>query len=487
MYPVRSSEQLLQHTGQGDASVFAPADFTPINHFIAANHADKVFKEKQKAARDAKMSEQRTYNPDATWAPYQQQQDAKFSGTGGYLEKKATIDRQGITDPMHPDVLALAALKNEIIQNGGKAKDMQKAYLDAVDVASKDSNIKKDQAISEMNDLIYNEDGSAITPIEKANPRAFQDILNKPEHFNLQSYGGAVAKQIPESVRSYLHEERTLGGERVNEDQVKSKFHIYDNNGKLVTDPEGNPIVNVTPETKQIFNSFDPRAKVAVQYELNKQNEEIAAQNALPENKANQKPLVTEEDVIRKYLSPYAYNNINKNVGTLNKPNRPSSGLSDEEKINARHSSIMGILNGDQAEAGNLVGGSIDGRKIDDVNFVKNDVTKSIHIGKSINPETGQASGNAAGRAKNIEVPKYEVVFTMAGKEGAAKEIRLGANTKRELYYKINNVYNTGPGQNKISKELLDKNRANNPIGEDEEEDPAELNNEETKDPAGIL
>jgi hypothetical protein len=312
MYQVRSSDQLLQHQGEGSAYIYHPFDPGVALHMLAANRADKIARERAIADRDEKLDAALKYNPKEIAAPYQQEQQAKYEQL---LGQKAKLLQNHIYDPSHPERLTYEAMKNEMEQNAQRGKDAMAAYTTTSAAIAKDKYLKQEQAQSAANDLLHDETGTSRLPINQVNPEEFSKVPNQPQHFNLQSYGEDVAKAIPESVRSYLHQERLLGGERINEDIVKSKFHEYDNNGKLIKDQNGNPVVAVTPETKQIFYNQDPRAKAAVQYEL-------ARQNALPENQ--DKPL-TEDDIVRQHLSPYAYSNINRNIGTLNKPNEGSS------------------------------------------------------------------------------------------------------------------------------------------------------------------
>ena len=318
MYRVRSSDELLQHTGQGDAYVFNPLDLSVLNHSIMANKADAAAKQKALADRDAQLAEQLKYNPKAIHAPYQQEQQQKYDNL---LKMKAGLLQNHVYDPSHPDRIAYENAKNELEQDWQKANDIMGTYKSTSDQIQKDPYLKQEQAQRAANDLLHDDSGVSRKPIREVNPQAIGQVVNDPQHFNLQTYSEDFAKETPENVRSYLHEERLLGGRRTNEDIVKSKFHVYDDDGNLVKDEKGNPVVNITPESKHLFFNKDPRARAAVDYEVKKQNDEISAYNSLPENKNSQKPLVTEDDVLRQYVSPYAYSNVNKNVGTLNKPN----------------------------------------------------------------------------------------------------------------------------------------------------------------------
>jgi hypothetical protein len=453
-------------------------DFSPIQHYLIANHADKLHRQAAIADRDEKLANQLKYNPKEIAAPFQAEQDAKYAGPGGLLEQRAKILQNHIYDPAHPERQKYDAMVNELEQNSQRGKDAMAAYQNTSAAIQKDPYLKQEQAQSAANDILHDENGTSRLPINQVNPQEFSKVLNDPEHFNLQPYGQATAKEITPDVRTFLHEERSMGGKRIDENHVKTLFHEYDDNGNLKKDPEGNPIIAITPATKQVFYNKDPRAKAAVQYEMNKQNQEIAAWNQDPENRFNQKQPVTEDHIIKQVLAPYAYHQENKQIGSLQKPSAASGkGAKDIETALGRHESIYKILNGDKIEISNLSGAKYLGHRVEGIEVSKKPVEIQIHTKDSVNPETGKVK-------KGIDKKEFRHALTVTYEDSnhILRHKTLTYKDKGEMYYEINNIYNEAPGQRKVSKEILDLARGKRGLyapEEEEQEDPLGMQEQE--------
>lgn len=446
MYPVRSSDELLQHTGQGDAGVFDPLNFAPMQHYLMQNAEDRRRQVAAKDDRDKQIANDLKYNHKGIFAPFTQEHNQKAAEL---VNLGAQIQANQITDPSHPLRIQYNNMRNELEGDVNKGEDYQKSFVAAHQQIDQDPYLKKDQARSAINDTLYNSEGQAVKSITDANPQDIQNELNHPRHFNLQSYAGAVSKDITPGVRSFLHNERLLGGVRTNEDEVKTLFHEYDDNGKLKLNPDGTPVIAVTPETKHIFYNKDPRAKAAVDYELNEQNKKIQEHNSLPENKYNQKAPVTEDDVIKQNISPYAYHQEKHSTGTLVKPTKYDEWKNKGklEMGTARHTSLANILKGDKVEIANLSGGKYLGKRIE-------------HIKVYPLPDSKVIPYKGGGRPKDV----FHADITVENSDHRLETIHRVYDSPEEAYYELNNIYNTVEGQQKVSKEIVDKARGKNPM-----------------------
>jgi len=332
MYRVRSSDALMQEVGQGDAYVFRDRDFSPLRAMFAQNKELEQRAEQAKQKRDYELDQQRKYNQKAIFAPFQREHSLNGKKL---LELRTQAFGKDIGSP-EDKAFNEHVLKLE--QNVAKGNDVEKSYFDAMKKAEENPFLNHSQVYSQINDGLYGNDGQSRLSVEDTNPSNFYNPLNDPKNFN----GGYAVKKfsdsLPEFANSYIQRIKEAEGDRFNETSIKSKFYKYDNNGRLQVDPKTNqPIINVTPETKQAFFDLDPLVKPWVDLELQK-----------PENKG-----LTEDQFLQKKLSPYAFEQRNKNVGSLERP-RAGSG-DDDVKVSVSHDvsrNTMSKLLGDGNEKG---------------------------------------------------------------------------------------------------------------------------------------
>lgn len=441
MIPVSSSDQLLQHTGQGDAGVLTPINFGPLQHALMMGHADKLVREKAIADRDAKLADQLKYNPKEIAAPYQAEQQAKYEQL---LNQRANILRNHYYDPAHPERQKYDAMINEMEQNAQRGKDAMASYGNVSSAIKADKYLKQEQAQSTVNDLLHDENGTSRLPINQVNPQQFQNVLNDPQHFNGDAYASDVQKLIPEQLKQHLETQKLYGGQRENEAVTKGKFINYDpETGEALKNPDGSYQIAITPETKHVFYNHDPRAKRWVENEVEKHNND-------PANKDNQ---ITEDQVIQKVLSPYAYANTLKKTGTLVRPYQSStSGQTKVEDASKRYQSVRAMIAGDQTELGNLGGATYLGHRVENIDVSRKPVEIIVHTKDTKNPETGEVK-------KGVDKKEYhhQLTITYEDSDHRLQKANLTYKNEKEMLYKLNNIYNTAPGQNKISKEDFDK------------------------------
>lgn len=309
MIRVRSSDALMQEVGQGDAYVFRDRNFAPLRAMFAQNKEMEQRAELAKQKRNDDLGKQLAYNPKEIFYPYQKEQEQKAKQL---LELRGKIYNKGAYDPNDPDVLTFESLKNDMEQSAAKGAQTEKILTDVASKVQKDPFLDYNKAMPQVWDALHDETGTSRLPIRDVNPNKLYDPMNNPENFNSGYAIKQFSDNLPVFANSYIQRQKEEEGERFNETSVKSKFYQYDNNGNLVKDKSGQPIINITPETKQAFFEIHPLAKPWVEKELQK-----------PENKG-----LTEDQFLQKKLSPYAFEQRNKNIGGLE---RPRSGSEDDE------------------------------------------------------------------------------------------------------------------------------------------------------------
>lgn len=291
----------IQQAGQGDAYVFSPLDNSGLMNAIYANKADEARREKARADRDAQLADELKYNPKAIFSPYAKEHEAAGLKL---IKDRADILKGGIIDPSHPKRLAYEKDKNQLEQNVAKGKEVQDLYPQAIG-AAKDPYFHQEKVIAQINDVLHDESGNSRLPIKNVKPTDLYAPLQNPDNLNMNYAAQDFAKKLPEQVKSYITQQRSALGERFDENIVKSKFYKYDQRGDQIKDKQGNPVINITPEVKAAFYGSHPLIKPRIEAELKK-----------PENQG-----LTEDDIIAKNISPYAYENKNTNVGGTTKWN----------------------------------------------------------------------------------------------------------------------------------------------------------------------
>lgn len=174
------------------------------------------------------------------------------------------------------------------------------------------------------------------------------------------------------------------------------------------------------------------------------------------------------EDIVRSKIEPFQKVSQDESIRMGHAYKTGNGSGNTKEDINARHKSIQKIIENDPTEQGNLVGGMIGGKKIVGVELAQQKVK-----GSPVEASTKKGALKVA----NENLPGI-IKFKVLDDDGKEHVVEVPYKDKKDLYYQLNNVYNTAPGQNKISKEELDKNRGN---------DPLEINNKKKEDPLGIF
>jgi hypothetical protein len=308
---VKSSDALMQETGQGDAYVFRDRDFSGLRGMIAQNKELEQKREHELSKRNNELANQLNYNQKGIFYPYQKEQE---NNAKSLLELRGKIYNKGKYDINDPDVQAFEGLKNQMEQNAAKAKQIQDILPDVTNRIQKDPFIDYNKTMPKVWDRLHDETGTSRKSIIEVNPTELYSPLQDPENFNSGYAVKHFADSLPEIANTFIQRQKEAEGDRFNETDVKSKFYQHDQNGRVLRDPSGQPIITISPETREAFYASHPLARPWVQNEL-----------AKPENKG-----LTEDQFLQKRLSPYAYERRNKNIGSLE---RPRSG-SDDDKVN---------------------------------------------------------------------------------------------------------------------------------------------------------
>jgi hypothetical protein len=307
MIRVRSSDALMQERGQGDAYVVSPMDFSAFHNGIAQRNEDESRKAKIQADHDKELKDKLDYNPKSIWNPVSKKHEEKVLDV---LKHSARLKANPVPYD-HPDRIDYETKKAKIEQDINKGAELEKAYIGAHARAKGDDYYHTDKIANEINNITFGEDRKGLRGVDEINLDDYEKPFQNPDNFNMTHAAQKFTKDLPEQVKSYISQQKNEQGERFNENLVKSKFYKYDNSGNQIRDTKGNPVINITPETKHAFYNSHPLIQPY-----------IAKAMERPENKGK-----SEDQILQEIVSPYAVHESNKSIGGLSK-----NGDGDDDK-----------------------------------------------------------------------------------------------------------------------------------------------------------
>lgn len=378
----------------------------------------------------------------------------------------------------------------DIARTGKVSEQTQKDLLSHVQYAEDTKRLKKE--LESVDNMVVSDDISKES-LQSAAAKKYRDIhersnagdttatnesvmpdVNDPQHFKFDKYyhdlyGNRKATDISvDEIRNGAL------GQEITTKKTSANFVTKDKNGKDVpgidqsvidanlysetTDPKTlrfrNAIFSLADKKIQnkaleLYHSNDPRYADMTPERIT----EVISTNPSDQNYREYNRKKVAEDIDRNKTEQFQKVSVDNGIrsGHAYPQSKGGSGNSQDE-INARHVSLQKILSGDETEQGNIVGGKYGGKNIVGVKFVPNKAT-----GAPVNKSSEKG-------AMAIKDEGGTVEFKILGARNKEESIDIPYKSKKELYYLMNNVYNTAAGQNKISNEELNKNRGNDKI-----------------------
>jgi hypothetical protein len=293
----------------GNASIY-PAGPSALDYLQKSKQHKDAMALKQKAQRDKDVDEKLKYSPEAIFHPFEQEHSKNISDI---LEHSKNIALSGRPiDYTNPDYIELEKKKNKTLQNVRKGEDVKKSIGETLQAAKQDPFTDYGKALTIVNDNYMHPDG-AYKKIDEVSPEEIRNSINNPQTLNPANVTQAFVKTIPEQVNQIVKQRSVnVGNDNgIAFDEIKEANKFYN------VGPDGKMQINITPETKELFKSMDPRMQGYIDMQLSK-----------PENKGK-----TEDDIVRDLISPYAYTNkiVNRSGVTKESKGRGSGSGSNDD------------------------------------------------------------------------------------------------------------------------------------------------------------
>lgn len=252
----------LGREGTGQAQIFGREG----NPFRAIMHRQEVKAAQEAAARvaaanakkerDKKMFELLDVNPEETFQPFNQQvldaAKAHRSKIIGYFDKGG--------DPT--DVNFLLSNKqgwdqvNNIARKGKYVKDK---ISEVRDIIKNDPYMDAKYYNGKINDLYMDEYGNGKS-LDEIDVQNIGSIMDDPGGFDRKKYAKDVMKDVKTNILNYIQQRKISEGLETRDTKVDiADFYEPDPNDPsgIKRNPDGTPVINVTPAFKQAFLAND--------------------------------------------------------------------------------------------------------------------------------------------------------------------------------------------------------------------------------------
>lgn len=227
--------------------------------------------QKAKENLDKKVFDLITKSPDKTYQPFNPQileAANKHRNTIQALADKGMDERQ----------LTNFAIQgwDEVNDQASQGKYVQEKLNGALETVKANPYLKNglQHYVSKFNEAIYNPDGS-VKPVRETDPDAFDRIVNEDVTvFDRKAYAKDFMKDVKSNVLSFIEQRNITEGLETRDIKIKLPELIYtadpnDPSG-IKRNPDGSPVINVTPDFRQAFLNQNPLARKAFEADAEK-------------------------------------------------------------------------------------------------------------------------------------------------------------------------------------------------------------------------
>lgn len=304
-----------------------PSSNRPLAHYMQnkqQQQMNEAMQQRQMAEarkeRNKNLNELLEFAPDKYWDPYHEE---ITNATNKMVVNFATdhLNKGGAWDNIEFQK-QLKANQDYVNLLANKSRLGQERFTEVMKEIEGNEYIDQDKARAMLHDMVYSADGKTLN-VETLEPRKFSDVLTNPEVININSVARDFVKGLPEHVQEYAKiMNDKLGGSFVEANKITGKMLVRDENGDIVTDNEGNPVINLTDEVFKLANQ-DPHIKTFL----------------------SQYPEDQRKNVLTGYLAPYANVDTQQRITSRRAPSSEGSGSVNQRFNNMVDEIIRSIQN----------------------------------------------------------------------------------------------------------------------------------------------
>jgi hypothetical protein len=258
MIRVRSSNELFQRTGEGDAYVYKPLDVGPLMQAVQLRDNRVRHEDAKKAKAAGDLDEKLKYNPEAVRAQWQKYQD---TDNVKLLDLKAKIAKKGVYDYNDPDVKEFETLKSNNKIRVKKADNIFEEIQGTHAAFTDDKYTNKAAAKDAISKAVYDDNFNSLRDVDGHNPGdVTKAVFGNPDTLDGEKMAQDFVKDLPLNVAKYSKTNEDGDVTTTDGTNISGKFLEFDKNGKPKME-NGRPIIKVTDESLQALFATDQHGR----------------------------------------------------------------------------------------------------------------------------------------------------------------------------------------------------------------------------------
>lgn len=247
MIQVKSSDELMQRTGEGDAYVYKPMNLDLYKFHRQLDQSKELKAEQEKARKARELQDRLQWSPEAVTQPFEQYQSLLVNEN---IDRKARILSKGVYDPNGEDERLYDEVKWQTRQNAAMTKEISKEYAATSAAINKDKTVNQDEAHKTIYSFGMDENGNAIKkPSDFRFGQILPSVYANPSAVNTENTFKIYADNLATQAATYKKAFEDGDTSTMEANKSVGKLMVFDRDGRIKTDANGRPILDVNDET----------------------------------------------------------------------------------------------------------------------------------------------------------------------------------------------------------------------------------------------